>query len=47
MSRFGRRKKKRARDGLWPVILISCRTRARLGPQRIGLGPKFEARAGL
>ncbi len=29
-----------ARVGLWPVILISCRA-------RVGLGPKFEAHAGL
>ncbi len=26
------------------VILLSCRTRARLGPERLGPGPKFEAR---
>ncbi len=37
-------KKRRARVGLGLVILLSYRTRAGLGPERLGPGPKFEAR---
>ncbi len=38
------KKKRRARVGLGLVILLSCQTRAGLGPERLGPGPKFEAR---
>ncbi len=34
--------KKKTGSGL--VILLSSRTRAGLGPERLGPGPKFEAR---
>ncbi len=37
-----KKKKRWARVRLGPVFLISCRTRAGLGPERLGLGPKFE-----
>ncbi len=37
-------KKRRARIGLRLVILLSCQTHAGLGPERLGPGPKFEAR---
>ncbi len=40
ISCFGRRENKIwARVGLGPVIVISCRTRAGLGPERLGPGP--------
>ncbi len=38
-----KRKKRRARVGLGLVILLSCRTSAGLGHERLGPGPKFEA----